>query len=107
MRSKIGRQRTWDFRTRMRKSGDRNFIKAFEQLDRLKEKLGLSDTVVEKAAYIYRKVQETGLIRGRTIDGVLAAAVYISCRETATPRTIKILLARAIQRRKMLQDATG
>jgi transcription initiation factor TFIIB len=89
MRSKIGRLRTWDFRTRMHTSGDRNFMKAFEQLDRLKEKLGLSDTIVEKTAYIYRKVQERGLIRGRTVDGVLAAAVYISCRETGTPRTIK------------------
>ena len=47
MHSKIGRLRTWDFRTRMRKSGDRNLMKAFEQLDRLKEKLGLSDTIVE------------------------------------------------------------
>jgi transcription initiation factor TFIIB len=89
MRSKIGRLRTWDFRTRMHTSADRNFMKAFEQLDRLKEKLALSDTIVEKTAYIYRKVQERGLIRGRTIDGVLAAAVYISCRETGTPRTIK------------------
>jgi transcription initiation factor TFIIB len=89
MRSKIGRLRTWDFRTRMHTSADRNFMKAFEQLDRLKEKLALSDTIVEKTAYIYRKVQERGLIRGRTVDGVLAAAVYISCRETGTPRTIK------------------
>jgi transcription initiation factor TFIIB len=89
MRSKIGRLRTWDFRTRMHTSGDRNFMKAFEQLNRLKEKLALSDTIVEKTAYIYRKVQERGLIRGRTIDGMLAAAVYISCRETGTPRTIK------------------
>jgi transcription initiation factor TFIIIB Brf1 subunit/transcription initiation factor TFIIB len=38
-----------------------NFTKAFGQLERLKEKLGLSDTIVEKAAYIYRKVQERGL----------------------------------------------
>jgi transcription initiation factor TFIIB len=35
-------------------------MKAFEQLDRLKEKLGLSDTIIEKAAYIYRKIQERG-----------------------------------------------
>jgi transcription initiation factor TFIIB len=89
MCSKIGRLRTWDFRTRMHTSGGRNFMKAFEQLNRLKGKLALSDTIVEKTAYIYRKVQERGLIRGRTIDGVLAAAVYISCRKTGTPRTIK------------------
>ena len=48
MRSKIERLRTWDLRTRMSKSGDKNLVRAFEQLDRIKEKLGLSDIVSEK-----------------------------------------------------------
>jgi transcription initiation factor TFIIB len=70
MRSKIERLRTWDARTRMRNPRDRNLMKAFGQLDRLKEKLGLSDTTVEKAACIYRKIQERGLIKGRTADAI-------------------------------------
>jgi transcription initiation factor TFIIB len=89
MRSKIERLRTWDLRTRMSKSGDKNLVRAFEQLDRIKEKLGLSDIIIEKAAYIYRKVHERGLIRGRTIDGILAAAVYSAGREMETARTLK------------------
>ena len=89
MRSKIERLRTWDLRTRMSKSGDKNLVRAFEQLDRIKEKLGLSDIVYEKAAYIYRKVHERGIIRGRTIDGILAAAVYSAGREMETARTLK------------------
>jgi transcription initiation factor TFIIB len=89
MRSKIERLRTWDYRTGVYKSGDKNLMKAFEQLDRLKKKLGLSDNVSEKAAYIYRKIHERGLIRGRTIDGILAAAVYSACREMETARTLK------------------
>ena len=89
MRSKIERLRTWDLRTRMSKSGDKNLVRAFEQLDRIKEKLGLSDIMSEKAAYIYRKVHERGLIRGRTIDGILAAAVYSAGREMETARTLK------------------
>jgi transcription initiation factor TFIIB len=100
MRSKIERLRTWDFRTRVRTSGDRNFTKAFGQLERLKEKLGLSDTIVEKAAYTYRKVQERGLIRGRTIDSTLAAAVYSACREMETPRTIKDIASKSNVKRK-------
>src|SRR5918995_5272296 len=99
MRSQIERLRTWDLRTRMR-SGDRNFMKAFGQLERLKEKLGLSDTIVEKAAYTYRKVQKSGLIRGRTIDSMLAAAVYSACRELETPRTIKDIAVKSNVKRK-------
>jgi len=93
MRSKIERLRIWDHRTLFHTSGDRNFMKAFGQLDRLKEKLGLSDTIIEKAAYTYRKVQERGLIKGRTIDSMLAASVYSACREMETPRTIKDIAA--------------
>ena len=100
MRSNIERLRTWDLRTRMRTSGDRNFLRAFGQLERLKEKLGLSDTIIEKAAYMYRKVQERGLIRGRTVDSMLAAAVYSACREMETPRTIKDIAAKSNIKRK-------
>ncbi|HEU4822280.1 MAG TPA: TFIIB-type zinc ribbon-containing protein [Nitrososphaeraceae archaeon] len=100
MRSKIERLRTWDHRTLFHKSGDRNFMKAFGQLDRLKEKLGLSDTIVEKAAYTYRKVQERGLVKGRTIDSMLAASLYSACREMETPRTIKDIAEKSNVNRK-------
>jgi transcription initiation factor TFIIB len=93
MRNRIERLRTWDSRIWARDAGDRNSIKAFQQLDRLKDKLGLSDAMRDKAAYIYRKVQERGLIRGRTIDGMLAAAVYIACREMGASRTLKDIAA--------------
>jgi transcription initiation factor TFIIB len=102
MRSKIERLRTWDARTRMRNPRDRNLVKAFGQLDRLKEKLGLSDAIVEKAAYTYRRIQERGLIRGSgsTIESMLAAAVYSACREMETPRTIKDIAAISNLKRK-------
>jgi transcription initiation factor TFIIB len=89
MRSTMDRLRTWDFRTQTHSPTDRSLRQAFFQLDVLKDKLGLSDPVVEKTAYIYRKAQERGLVRGRTISGILTAAVYIACRELGTPRTLK------------------
>ena len=72
MRTTMERLRTWDFRTQAHTSTDRNLRQAFSELDRLKDKLGLPDSVIEKTAYIYRKVQERGLVRGRTISSVLA-----------------------------------
>ena len=68
-----------DYRTQS--STHRNLRQAFNWLDVFKDKLVLSDAVVEKSAYIYRKAQERGLVRGRTISTVLAAAAYIACRE--------------------------
>jgi transcription initiation factor TFIIB len=89
MLSTIGRLRIWDSRIQVHNSEDRNLRQAFQHLDTLKDKLGLSDAIVEKTAYIYRKAYERQLTRGKTIAGVLTAAVYIACRDMGTPRTLK------------------
>jgi transcription initiation factor TFIIB len=54
----------------------------------LKDKLGLPDAIIEKTAYIYRKSQERGLTRGRSVSALLAAAIYIVCRPMGVPRTL-------------------
>ena len=89
MRSTIERLRTWDSRIQVHSSEDRNLRQAFQHLDTLKDKLGLSYAIVEKTAYIYRKAYERQLPRGKTIVGVLTAALYIACRDMGAPRTLK------------------
>ena len=88
MRSTIERLRTWDSRSQVHEPVDRNFRQAFSELDRLKDKLALSNAVIEKTAYIYRKALEKGLVRGRSIPGVLGASLYAACRDGGTPRTL-------------------
>jgi len=87
--SGMQRLRLWDARTRANFSTHRNLMRAFSELGRLKHKLGLTDAVVEKAAYIYRKAEEKQMIRGRSISSMLAAAVYMACRGMGTPKSIR------------------
>jgi transcription initiation factor TFIIB len=87
--STMQRLRAWDFRIHLSRSSDRNLQTAFKLLNTLKDKLGLSDAIVEKVAYIYRKAQERGFVRGRSIPAVLAAAVYIVYRDFGVPKTMK------------------
>ncbi|HIH07700.1 MAG TPA: transcription initiation factor IIB [Candidatus Nitrosotenuis sp.] len=89
MKSTIERLRMWDSRTQAYSAGDRNLRQAFSELVGLKEKLGLSDAIIEKTAYIYRKAHERRITRGRTISAFLCATLYAACRETETPRTVK------------------
>ena len=89
MRSTIERLRTWDSRSQVHEPVDRNFRQAFSELDRLKDKLAVGDSVIEKAAYIYRKALEKGLVRGRSISALIASSLYAACRDTETPRTLK------------------
>jgi transcription initiation factor TFIIB len=88
MRSSIERLRTWDSRTQAHSSSDRNLRQALSEMDKIKDKLALSNAVIEKAAYIYRKAMEKKLIRGRSIHGLVAACIYAACRNTETPRTL-------------------
>jgi transcription initiation factor TFIIB len=89
MCSSMEKLRIWDSRIHVNSSEDRSLRRAFHQLNTLRDKLCLSDTLVEKSAYLYRKAQERGLIRGRTVDGIMTAAVYIACRETGTPKSLE------------------
>ena len=89
MCSSMEKLRIWDSRIHVNSSEDRSLRRAFHHLNTLRDKLGLSDTLVEKSAYLYRKAQERGLIRGRTVDGIMTAAVYIACRETGTPKSLE------------------
>ncbi|KAG2478662.1 MAG: Transcription initiation factor IIB [Nitrosopumilales archaeon] len=88
MKKTLKRLRIWDSRSQ-NDSIDRNFRQAFNELYRLKDKLSLSDSVVEKAAYIYRKALEKKLVRGRSISGMMGSSLYAACREVETPRTLK------------------
>ena len=88
MKKTLKRLRIWDSRSQ-NDPIDRNFRQAFNELYRLKDKLSLSDSVIEKAAYIYRKALEKKLIRGRSISGMIGSALYAACREVETPRTLK------------------
>ena len=89
MKSTIERLRTWDSRSKVNASSDKNLRQALNQLSTLKDKLSLSESVIEKASYIYRKALEKGLVRGRSIEGLISASLYAACRDTETPRTLK------------------
>jgi transcription initiation factor TFIIB len=87
---KLRRLNSW---INVSKSSEKSLRRAFQKLDTLKDKLSLSDSIVEKSAYIFRKIQERHLVRGRTIDGMLSAAVYTACREMGASVTLKDIAA--------------
>ena len=105
MRIRMNRLATWDIRSQFHTPKDRSLSQAFFQLDVLKDKLGLSDGIVEKTAYIYRRALSNNLTRGRTISGVLSAAVYIACREMGAHRTLDdIAMACNVRRKELSRD---
>lgn len=99
----FNRLRTWDQRSKSRKTV--SFSKAFTLLHGMKTKLGISNNVVENAAYIYRKVVGAKLTRGRTTASLIAASLYAACRENNIPRTLDdIAEAGNVERRVLSRD---
>ncbi len=84
----FGRLRKWDNRSQTKNSADRNLRNALQELDKIQSKLGLSDTVIERASLFYRKASEKNLVRGRTVKGIAAACLYASCRDLEHTRTL-------------------
>ncbi len=83
------RLRKWQIRSRVHSSSDRNLAQAMAELERLSSKVSLSPPIKEKAAVIYRKALDKGLVRGRSINSIAAAALYAACRKSGTPRTLR------------------
>jgi transcription initiation factor TFIIB len=102
MHSTMKRLRTYDFRSQTRTSADRNLMRAFGELGRQRDKLGLSDAMIDKTAYIYRKALGKGLVKGRSTSAILAAAIYIACREMGAARSLNDISEITDVRRKVI-----
>ncbi|MEM1586767.1 MAG: transcription initiation factor IIB [Candidatus Bathyarchaeia archaeon] len=99
-RLQMWRLKKWQIRSRVHSSIDRNLAQAMTEIDRLSDKLSIPSAVKEKAAVIYRKALEQGLVRGRSIAAIAAAALYAACRLSGTPRNLKEISEASLVGRK-------
>jgi len=69
-------------------SVEKNIEQASKEIARLIEALNIPKSVFEEAIRIYRMAAEKGLVRGRSLESVAAAAVYAACRLRGVPVTL-------------------
>jgi transcription initiation factor TFIIB len=101
----MSKLRIWDLRTQFTDSSSRNYRSAFSLLNNLKNKLAIPDSVVERTAYNYRKIEHKGFMRGRPIASVLAACLYLTCREMGVPRTMdEIRQVSNVKKKQLARD---
>ena len=102
MKKSMKRMRVWDSQSQVKTTAERNLRSALYEMLKLKEKLALSDAVIERAAYFYRKAAKARLVRGRTIKSVVGACMYAACRDMDTTRTIIEIADHLQERRKLI-----
>jgi transcription initiation factor TFIIB len=99
-RLQMWRLRKWQIRSRVHSSIDRNLSQAMSTLDRICGNVNISPPIKEKAALIYRKALEKGLVRGRSISGVVAASLYAACRKSGLPRSLSEIAEASLVNKK-------
>ncbi|MCF2139025.1 MAG: transcription initiation factor IIB [Candidatus Lokiarchaeota archaeon] len=80
--------RKWQIRLNIQTSRDRNLSIAMSELIRVSYQLNLTKLVQETAALLYRRSVDMNIIKGRTIESMVAASLYTSCRLLNIPKSL-------------------
>jgi transcription initiation factor TFIIB len=87
-KAQVYRLRKWQRRIRVSDATERNLAFALSEITKISNNLSLPKNILETASVIYRKAVKERLIRGRSIQGVTSAALYLACRQCGLPRTL-------------------
>lgn len=85
-KNKFFRLRKWQ--QRISTAIERNLKLALSELKRVSSYLRLPGSVEEEASRIYTLAVQKGLVRGRSMESVVAGALYAACRRHEVPRTL-------------------
>jgi transcription initiation factor TFIIB len=74
---------TWSDQT------EKNLSLALVEISRLAVELSLPPPVLQRAALLYKQVVEKRLTRGRSVQALCAAVIYVGCRECGSVRDLR------------------
>jgi len=88
-RARLYRLRKWHRRSKVSDSTQRNLAHALSEMGKISYKINLPRNVIETSSMIYRRAIQKQLIRGRTIQSVAVASIYMACRQCGVIRTLE------------------
>lgn len=68
---------------------ERNLLAAFRDISNMCDQFSLPKTISDIAKQLYKRAEEEKLLRGKTLNAVIAACIFIACRQAHVPRTFK------------------
>jgi transcription initiation factor TFIIB len=70
-------------------SKEKTIEPALMKIKDVAETLNIPEEAVEDAAMLYRMAAGKGLVKGRSMDAMVAAVIYAACRRMEIPRTLE------------------
>jgi len=68
---------------------ERNLLTAFRDISGWCDQFSLPKTISDIAKQLYKRSDEEKLLRGKPLDAVIAACIFIACRQAHVPRTFR------------------
>ena len=69
--------------------GDRDLMQSFKEIGIMTETIALPKIVGDRAKQLYKKVFDQEVAKGKANAAVVAACIFIACRQEKVPRTFK------------------
>ena len=104
-RVRLYKLREWQKRSKVSDSTQRNLAHALSEISRITYKLNLPRNVTETASIIYRHALQKQITRGRTIQSVAVASIYMACRQCSVIRTLEdVAIAATITKKEAARN---
>jgi len=83
----------------------KNLSIAMNEIRRICSQLHLPEYINEITATLYRKIYKQDLLKGRSIKSIVAAAIYITCRQYKVPISLKSITSLSMESDKTIRKA--
>ena len=104
-RRRLARMRVQHNRAQISTKRERNQVYVFTEIRSVTAGLSLPTHIREMASTLFRSAQSADIVRGRSLEGFAAAAVYAACRVQGVSRTVDEVVAEARADRAELRAA--
>ncbi len=104
-RRQFARLRRQHNRAQISSKKDRNQIHAFTRIKHIVSNESLPTPVRDQACSLFRSAQNEDLLRGRSIEGFVAACLYAACRLASISRTVDEITTASQSSREEFQAA--
>ncbi|KAJ1964538.1 transcription initiation factor IIB [Dipsacomyces acuminosporus] len=72
---------------------ERNLVQAYKEISALCDAYDLPKVIGDVAKQLYKKVEDDNLQRGKNTDAIIAACIFLACRQEGVPRTFREICA--------------
>lgn len=81
---------------------ERNLLQAFRDISAMCDQFSLPKTISDTAKQLYKRSDEEKLLRGKPFEAIIAACIFIACRQAHVPRTFREICTLTKVQKKVL-----